>query len=456
MENTIVAIATATGESGIGIVRLSGEKSIDIVKKIFKPYDKKEIDKKSDRMMKYGHIYDKDEIIDEVMVCFMFAPHTYTREHVVEIFTHGGIVCLKRVLNLCLENGADLAEKGEFTKRAFLNGRLDLSQAEGVIDLIKAKTEFSHKSAINQLEGHLSKKIKEFREELLDILSFVEYSINFTEDMQEELPFDNVILKTEKLMAEMEELLGESNKGKILKDGIDVSIIGKPNVGKSSLLNRILRQERAIVTDIAGTTRDLIKEDIELSGIKLNINDTAGIRDTADVVEKIGVQKSIEASENSDLNLVLFDISRELDEEDEKIINLANTTKSIGILNKVDLDKKLNEEKLKEKVNFELIEISALKNEGISKLEQAIIDMFFDGKIEIKDKALITNVRHENSLKSSLEYLKSFYADLKNMVPIDCCEVDLRRAYEVLGEIIGENISENILDNIFSNFCIGK
>ena len=200
----------------------------------------------------------------------------------------------------------------------------------------------------------------------------------------------------------------------------------------------------------------MIKEDIELSGIKLNINDTAGIRDTADVVEKIGVQKSIEASENSDLNLVLFDISRELDEEDEKIINLANTTKSIGILNKVDLDKKLNEEKLKEKVNFELIEISALKNEGISKLEQAIIDMFFDGKIEIKDKALITNVRHENSLKSSLEYLKSFYADLKNMVPIDCCEVDLRRAYEVLGEIIGENISENILDNIFSNFCIGK
>ena len=344
MENTIVAIATATGESGIGIVRLSGEKSIDIVKSFFKPYDKKEIDEKSNRIMKYGHVYDKDELIDEVMVCFMYAPHTYTRENVVEIFTHGGIVCLKRVLNVCLENGADLAEKGEFTKRAFLNGRLDLSQAEGVIDLIKAKTEFSHKSAINQLEGHLSKKIKEFREKLLDILSFVEYSINFTEDMQEELPFDNVILKTEKLMADMEELLGESIKGKILKDGINVSIIGKPNVGKSSLLNRILRQERAIVTDIAGTTRDLIKEDIELSGIKLNINDTAGIRETADVVEKIGVQKSIEASETSDLNLVLFDISRELDEEDEKIINLANTTKSIGILNKVDLDKKLNEE----------------------------------------------------------------------------------------------------------------
>lgn len=456
MENTIVAIATATGEAGIGIVRLSGENSIDIVKKIFIPFDKKEIDKNSNRMMKYGHIYDQEELVDEVMTCFMFAPHTYTRENVVEIFTHGGIVCLKRVLNLCLENGAVLAEKGEFTKRAFLNGRLDLSQAEGVIDLIKAKTEFSHKSAINQLEGHLSKKIKEFREKLLDILSFVEYSINFTEDMQEELPLDNVILKTENLISDMESLLGESNKGKILKDGINVSIIGKPNVGKSSLLNRILRQERAIVTDIAGTTRDLIKEDIELAGIKLNINDTAGIRETADVVEKIGVQKSIEASENSDLNLVLFDISRELDEEDEKIINLANTTKSIGILNKVDLDKNLNVEKLKEKINFELIEISALKNEGISKLEKSIIDMFFDGKIEIKDKALITNVRHENSLKTSLEFLKSFYGDIENMVPIDCCEVDLRRSYESLGEIIGENISENILDNIFSNFCIGK
>lgn len=455
MENTIVAIATATGEAGIGIVRLSGEDSIEIAKKIFVPFDKKEIDKGSNKLMKYGHIYDDEELIDEVMTCFMFAPHTYTRENIVEIYTHGGIVCLKRVLSSCLKNGAIMAEKGEFTKRAFLNGRLDLSQAEGVIDLIKAKTEVSHKSAINQLEGHLSKKIKEFREKTLDILSFVEYSINFTEDMQEELPLDNTILKAEKLLFDMENLLDGSNKGKILKDGINVSIIGKPNVGKSSILNRLLKQERAIVTDIAGTTRDLINEDIELAGINLNINDTAGIRETEDVVEKIGVQKSIEASENADLNLVIFDISRVLDEEDEKIIEIANTKKSIGILNKVDLDKNLDVESLKSKINFELLEVSALENKGIENLEQTIIDMFFDGKIEVKD-ALITNVRQENNLKNAVEFLKSFLNDVKNFVPIDCCEVDLRRAYESLGEIIGENISENILDNIFSNFCIGK
>lgn len=456
MEKTIVAIATATGEAGIGIVRLSGESSVETVKKIFRPLDKKQIDKSQNKLMKYGHIYDNDELVDEVMVCFMFAPHTYTREDVVEIYTHGGIVCLKRVLNACLKNGAVLAEKGEFTKRAFLNGRLDLSQAEGVIDLIKAKTSASHKSALNQLEGHLGKKIKEFREIVLDILSFVEYSINFTEDMQEDLPLDNVILKTEHLLIQMKELLNSSNQGKILRDGINVSIIGKPNVGKSSLLNRILKQERAIVTDIAGTTRDLINEDVELKGIRLNINDTAGIRETEDVVEKIGVEKSIEASETADLNLVIFDISRSFDEEDEKIIEIANRKKSVGILNKIDLEKVLNISDLKEKINFPLLEISALENKGIDKLEDTITNMFFDGKIEIENKALITNVRHQNNLRCAFEFLQSFLNDVKNFVPIDCCEVDLKRAYESLGEIIGENISESVLDNIFSNFCIGK
>lgn len=456
MEHTIVAIATATGEAGIGILRLSGEKAIEIVDSIFTPINKKKIDKSENRLMKYGHIFDNEELVDEVMVCFMFAPNTYTREDVVEIYTHGGIVCLKKVLDLCLKNGAKLAEKGEFTKRAFLNGRLDLSQAEGVIDLIKAKTEYSHKSAINQLEGHLGKKIKEFRARILDILSFVEYSINFTEDMQDELPMDNVILKTENLILDMEEILSDSNKGKILRDGIDVSIIGKPNVGKSSLLNRILREDRAIVTDIAGTTRDLINVDIELSGITLNINDTAGIRETEDVVEKIGVQKSIEATENADLILALFDGSRLFDEEDEKIVEIANTKKTIGILNKTDLDLVLDLNDLKNRVNFPIIEISALENIGIEKLEKEIVNLFFDGKIEIKNKAMITNIRHENNLKDALEFVKSFLNDLNAFVPIDCCEVDLRRSYESLGEIVGENISENILDKIFNDFCIGK
>lgn len=456
MEHTIVAIATATGEAGIGIVRLSGEKSIDIVNSIFSPINKKNIDKSDNRLMKYGHIFDGEELVDEVMVCFMFAPNTYTREDVVEIYTHGGIVCLKKVLNLCLKRGAKLAEKGEFTKRAFLNGRLDLSQAEGVIDLIKAKTEYSHKSAINQLEGHLGKKVKEFRNRILDVLSFVEYSINFTEDMQDELPMDNVILKTEKLISDIEEILSDSNKGKILRDGIDVSIIGKPNVGKSSLLNRILREDRAIVTDIAGTTRDLINVDIELSGITLNINDTAGIRETEDVVEKIGVQKSIEATERADLVLALFDGSRPLDDEDEKIIKIANSKKTIGILNKTDLDLVLDLKNLKDRVNFPIIEISALENIGIENLEKEIVNLFFDGKIEINNKAMITNIRHENNLKEALNFMKSFLNDVKMFVPIDCCEVDLRRSYQSLGEIVGENISENILDKIFNDFCIGK
>lgn len=456
MEDTIVAIATSTAEAGIGIVRASGEKSIEIVKKIFVPFDKKKIDKSSNKIMKYGHIYDGDQIVDEVMVCFMFAPHTYTRENVVEIYTHGGIVCLKRVLELCLKNGCVMAEKGEFTKRAFLNGRLDLSQAESVIDLIKAKTNLAHKSAINQLEGHLSKKIKEFRSCIMDILTFVEYSINFTEDMQDDLPLDDTILKSENLLNDMKTLLESSNKGKILKNGINVSIIGKPNVGKSSILNRILKQERAIVTNIAGTTRDLINENIELCGINLSINDTAGIRETNDVVEKIGVQKSIEASENSDLNLVIFDISRSLDKEDEKIIKIANSKKSIGILNKIDIEKKLDVDKLKEKINFELLEISALENKGIENLENKISNMFFDGKLEAKDDVLITNIRHENSLKEAYKNLSLFLEDIKKNVPLDCCEVNLKLAYESLGEITGESISEDILDNIFSNFCIGK
>lgn len=456
MDNTIVAIASSTAEAGIGIIRLSGDSSIEIVKKIFKPFDKKSIDKSSNRLMKYGHIYDDKTLIDEVMVCFMFKPNTYTREDVVEIYTHGGVVCLKKVLSLCLKMGAIMAERGEFTKRAFLNGRLDLSQAEGVINLIKAKTENSYKSALNELEGFLGKKIKNFRKSILDILSFVEYSINFTEDMQDELPLDDVILKTEKLLDEIDILLKSANKGKILKDGVNVSIIGKPNVGKSSILNCLLKEDRAIVTDVAGTTRDLINEDIELSGINLNINDTAGIRETKDVVEKIGVLKSIDASKNSDLNLVVFDLSRPLDMEDEKIIEIANLKKSIGILNKMDLEKKLDVESLKEKINFDILEISALKNFGIKNLEEKIISMFFEGKIEIENKALITNVRCENALKEAFKYLKEFLDDIKNDIPLDCAEVNLRLCYNSLGEITGESICEEILDNIFSNFCIGK
>lgn len=456
MEYTIAAISTATGQAGIGIVRMSGETAFEIAKKVFRRINDQEITAADNRKLLYGYIRDGEEMIDEVLVAFMKAPHTYTREDVVEIYTHGGIIAVRKVLNLLLQNGCELAERGEFTKRAFLNGRLDLSQAEAVIDLIDAKTDASYENGIKQLAGSLKNQIKKLRDELLDVLAHFEYAINFTEDFQEEPDLSYQIEKAESILDELIKLYNSANKGKIIRDGIQTTIIGKPNVGKSSLLNALVKENKAIVTDIPGTTRDVIEEFIELDGIALKIMDTAGIRSTEDVVEKLGVDKSMQFAESADLLIALFDASREFDGEDQKILKLLKEKKSIVVINKDDLEMKWDEKKLDGLENTPIIRTSIKNNIGIEKLEQTIIDLFNEGELLQSNDTLITNVRHQEVIRRAIYFLKSSLQDMKMNIPIDCVEVDLRNSWEILGEITGETIEEDVLNKIFSSFCIGK
>lgn len=457
MDKTIAAISTAIGEAGIGIVRMSGIKSHQIAKEVFRNFKNEKLQNLKHRYMEYGHIVDLDQIIDEVLISFMKAPHTYTREDMVEIYCHGGSIAVKKTLNLLLSKGAFLAEKGEFTKRAFLNGRLDLSQAEAVIDLIDAKTDKSYEASLKQLSGGLKNEVKELKNTLLDILARVEYSINFMEDLQDELPVDPIIEKGTYLVDKINELLSSANKGRIIREGIKTVIVGKPNVGKSSLLNAILKENRAIVTDVPGTTRDTIEEYIDLGGVSIKLIDTAGIRDTDDIVESIGVNKSISLIEDADLIIGIFDMSKELDQEDSKIMDLLKNRKSIILLNKHDLQIRADKDKLKEIFsNKYTIDMSIVKQKGIKELENAIIDMFFDGEIKLKDDTLITNVRHSDLLKKSKESLENFLSDVKAGYPLDAVEIDLNNAYSFLGEITGETIDEDVLNKIFNDFCIGK
>lgn len=457
MDKTIAAISTAIGEAGIGIVRMSGIKSHQIAKEVFRNFKNEKLQNLKHRYMEYGHIVDLDQIIDEVLISFMKAPHTYTREDMVEIYCHGGSIAVKKILNLLLSKGAFLAEKGEFTKRAFLNGRLDLSQAEAVIDLIDAKTDKSYEASLKQLSGGLKNEVKELKNTLLDILARVEYSINFMEDLQDELPVDPIIEKGTYLVDKINELLSSANKGRIIREGIKTVIVGKPNVGKSSLLNAILKENRAIVTDVPGTTRDTIEEYIDLGGVSIKLIDTAGIRDTDDIVESIGVNKSISLIEDADLIIGIFDMSKELDQEDSKIMDLLKNRKSIILLNKHDLQIRADKDKLKEIFsNKYTIDMSIVKQKGIKELENAIIDMFFDGEIKLKDDTLITNVRHSDLLKKSKESLENFLSDVKAGYPLDAVEIDLNNAYSFLGEITGETIDEDVLNKIFNDFCIGK
>lgn len=457
MEKTIAAISTAIGEAGIGIVRMSGPKSHEIARNVFKNYKNEQLNKIRHRYMEYGHIVDFDQVIDEVLISFMKSPNTYTREDMVEIYCHGGSIAVKKILNLLLKKGAFLAERGEFTKRAFLNGRLDLSQAEAVIDLIDAKTEKSYEASLKQLSGGIKKQVKELKDALLDILARVEYSINFMEDLQDELPTEPIIKKGQFILDRINELLSSANKGRIIREGIRTVIVGKPNVGKSSLLNAILKENRAIVTDVPGTTRDTIEEYIDLGGVSIKLIDTAGIRDTDDLVESIGVNKSISLIENADLIIGIFDMSRKLDDEDLKIAELLKNRKSIILLNKHDLDLKADKEKLKEIFsNKDIIDMSIVDKKGVKELEDAIIDMFFDGEIKINDDTLVTNIRHTNLLMNAKDSIESFLDDLKKGFPLDAVEIDLNNAYSHLSEITGESIDEDVLDKIFSDFCIGK
>lgn len=452
MDDCIAAISSATGEAGIGIVRMTGEGCVDVLDSVFKRANKNA--DLINRKMTYGHIVDDNEIVDEVLVCYMKAPHTYTREDVVEIYTHGGVVAVRKVLEVLLNNGARLAEAGEFTKRAFLNGRIDLSQAEAIIDMIKAKTDKAYSVSMKQLEGSVNRNIKQLRDKLLDMLSHVEYSINFTEDMQDELDNTPVLNEGKEVLDKLKKLSESANRGRIIRDGINTTIIGKPNVGKSSLLNALLKENRAIVTDIPGTTRDVIEEYIDLDGISLKINDTAGIRDTEDIVEKIGVEKSVSFISDSDLIIAIFDSSREFDDEDRKILDLIRDKKSIVLLNKIDLDGEFDVDENLE--GIEVIHTSIKNNEGIEDLENKIIEMFNDGYIEANNDNIITNIRHRDIINKAIKSLESSLHDMESGVPIDCFEVDLRNAWEILGEITGETVDDDVLNKIFSDFCIGK
>ena len=452
-ESTIAAISTPQGSGGISIVRMSGDKSFDIIKKIFKPINKRALDKEKDnRMMRYGHIEKDGRIYDEVMVNFMKGPNTYTREDICEINCHGSMISVRDILNLLLDMGCELADRGEFTKRAFLNGRIDLSQAEAVLDIINSTNELSQKQGLKHLSGLLREKIEEIRNIELEALSRIEYSINFTED-GEDLPLDNIIDFMQKAYDEISKLLATANKGKLVKDGIETTIIGKPNVGKSSLLNVLLNENRAIVTDIPGTTRDSITEYINLGNLTLKINDTAGIRETHDEVEKIGVQRSKELAEDADLIIAIFDRSRKLDHEDKMILDMLKGKNAIIILNKSDLDSKISKSDFDD--SFKIIETSMVSRDGVDKLEGAIFDIF-DSKELNKESLMITNLRHERLLNSSMKNLKSSLDDIKAFVPIDCVEVDLRSSYDDLGLIIGETVSDEIMDKVFREFCVGK
>ncbi|MDU2649608.1 tRNA uridine-5-carboxymethylaminomethyl(34) synthesis GTPase MnmE [Anaerococcus vaginalis] len=452
-ESTIAAISTPQGSGGISIVRMSGDKSFDIIKKIFKPINKRALDREKDnRMMRYGHIEKDGRIFDEVMVNFMKGPNTYTREDICEINCHGSMISVRDILNLLLDMGCELADRGEFTKRAFLNGRIDLSQAEAVLDIINSTNELSQKQGLKHLSGLLREKIEEIRNIELEALSRIEYSINFTED-GEDLPVDNIIAFMQKAYDEISKLLATANKGKLVKDGIETTIIGKPNVGKSSLLNVLLNENRAIVTDIPGTTRDSITEYINLGNLTLKINDTAGIRETHDEVEKIGVQRSKELAEDADLIIAIFDRSRKLDHEDKMILDMLKGKNAIIILNKIDLDSKISKSDFDD--SFKIIETSMVSRDGVDKLEGAIFDIF-DSKELNKESLMITNLRHERLLNSSMKNLKSSLDDIKAFVPIDCVEVDLRSSYDDLGLIIGETVSDEIMDKVFREFCVGK
>ena len=454
MAKTIAAISTPAGTGGISIVRMTGDNTLGIINEIFRPINNRKIDPvKDNRYLRYGHIVDSDgEIVDEAMVAFMKAPATYTREDVCEINCHGSFVAVKEILNLLLDKGCDLAEPGEFTKRAFINGRIDLSQAEAVLDIINSTNKLSASQGISQLQGSLTRKIKDIRSDLKEGLARLEYSINFTED-GEDLPVSDITAFIKTAKGKIDDLASTSNKGKLVKDGINTTIIGKPNVGKSSLLNVLLDENRAIVTDIPGTTRDLITEYISLGDFTLKINDTAGIRDTEDLVEKIGVDKSIELVNESDLILAIFDTSRDFDDEDKKILDLIKGKNAIVILNKADLDGKFSEKDFD--LDIPIINTSMIDQIGIKKLEDTIRKIFATKEIN-RESVLITNTRHERLLKSARDKINESLSDMEAGIPIDACEVDLSSAYEDLGLIIGESVSGEIMDKVFKEFCVGK
>ena len=455
--DTIAAIATAMTNSGIGIIRISGEEAVEVADKMIrlKSSEKKLADCKS-HTIHYGFAVDGEEVIDEVMVLLMLAPKSYTREDTVEIDCHGGTLVMTRILELVIKSGARPAEPGEFTKRAFLNGRIDLAQAESVIDVINAKNDFALKASIDQLQGAISEKIGTIRSEILHEIAFIESAIDDPEHYQLESYGDHLMQIVDEISGKIADLLKNAKNGSILKEGIRTVIVGKPNSGKSSLLNTLVGKDRAIVTDIAGTTRDVIEEQIRLNGISLNVIDTAGIRNTEDIVEKIGVDKAREYVETADLVIYVVDASIPLDEDDKKIIEILKDRNTIILLNKSDLTSVITEEEMKGYLDKKILSISAKHRLGIDELENTIEEMFFYGKIQMNEEVYITNARHTASLMEVQGSLKLVKQSILDGMPEDFYSIDLMNAYEELGKIIGESVEDDLVNEIFSKFCMGK
>lgn len=457
METTIAAISTAMSASGIGIVRISGEDAMNVIAKIYRSKNgRKNIKEVKTHTIHYGYIYDGDETVDEVLVMVMRGPKTYTGEDTVEIDCHGGVYAMKRVLETVLKNGAQVAEPGEFTKRAFLNGRLDLSQAEAVMDVIQAKSEVALKSSVEQLKGSVLRAVKEIRGKLLHHIAYIETALDDPEHFNLDGYPQELLEVAEAQKKKVQKLLKSADDGKMIQEGIRTVILGKPNAGKSSLLNFLVGEDRAIVTEIAGTTRDTLEEYISLHGISLRIIDTAGIRETEDVVEKIGVEKARQMAEKADLILYVVDSSQPLDENDQEIMELLRGRKSIVIYNKTDLASAVDMGSLREKTGSQVIPVSVVEETGIEDLEKSIREMFFQGEISFDDEVYITNARHKTALEEAEKSLEMVTESIEAGMPEDFFSIDLMGAYEALGKILGESLGEDLVNEIFSKFCVGK
>ncbi len=457
ISDTIAAIATAMTNSGIGIIRISGPEAIEVVDRVFHPKKEgKALKKEKTYTVHYGTVWDGDEMIDEVLVILMRGPGSYTAEDTVEIDCHGGVLVMKRILETVLKNGARMAEPGEFTKRAFLNGRIDLSQAEAVIDVIQSKNQYALKSSVSQLKGSMSRKVKELRDKLIYEIAFIESALDDPEHISlEEYP-EQLYEKLQPIKEELSKAIHSFDNGRVLTEGVKTVILGKPNAGKSSLMNVLVGEERAIVTDIAGTTRDTLEENIRLNGISLNVIDTAGIRETDDIVEKIGVDKAKQMADEADLIIFVADGSRPLDENDQKIIDLIRDRKAIVLLNKSDLETVLTEEMLKEQTGKPVISVSAKEQTGIDRLEEQIKDWFLNGELDFNDEIMITNVRHKTAMSEAFNSLTLVERSIQDGMPEDFFSIDLMNAYEQLGTIIGESLEDDLVNEIFSRFCMGK
>ena len=457
--STIAAISTAPAIGGIGIVRMSGKDCFEVLEKIFKPKNPETIENIAGYRIKYGTIVNPEtnRVVDEVLVSYFKCPKSYTAENMCEINSHGGIVVLREILELCLKNGAELAKPGEFTERAFLNGRIDLTQAEAIIDIINAKSTREAQESANQLEGYLSRKINEIREKIMNIMVNIEANIDYPEYDVVEVSNKDAENKLKEIENELIKLSKTFENGKILKEGVKIAIIGSPNAGKSSLLNSMLKEERAIVTDIAGTTRDIIEEQISIEGIPFKVIDTAGIRDAKDKIEQIGIEKSKKAANEADVILAVFDSSVPLNDEDREILNLLKHKKSIIVLNKTDLKQIVNNEcKEIQDVNTEVINISLKNNEGLEKIYESLVKMFNLNQINLDNELTITNIRHQELINKAIESTRMHLNDFINSMPIDIISINIKEILEHLGEITGDNVSEDIIKSIFAKFCLGK